>query len=171
MIHETIESASARAATRGGGSDDGTDVSDGAASDRGEMKAGSVTTDVLLTAFESLVGDAVREAGTAHIRDETELSDAVVRAMERGDVADCTVRDSAVVLGATTDRDADAIVAELRDHLLIGMATAVLDVDTIAASIETDLTGQEVQQALEGRTQMTLEQLAEISAVIEQRKR
>jgi len=32
----------------------------------------------------------------------------------------------------------------------MGMATAVLDVDTIAAAIDADLTGQEVQQALEG---------------------
>jgi hypothetical protein len=82
-----------------------------------------------------------------------------------------TVADGAAVLALTTDREADAIVAELRDHLLIGMATAVLDVDTIAASIDADLTGQEVQQALEGRTAMTLGQLAEIMAIIERRKR
>jgi hypothetical protein len=62
------------------------------------------------------------------------------------------------------------MVAEVRDHLLMGMATAVLDVDAIAAKIDADLTGQEVQQALEGRTAMTLGQLAEILAVIERRK-
>jgi hypothetical protein len=53
----------------------------------------------------------------------------------------------------------------------MGMATAVLDVDSIAAKIDADLTGQEVQQALEGRAAMTLGQLAEIIAVIERRKR
>jgi len=52
----------------------------------------------------------------------------------------------------------------------MGMATAVLDVDTIAAAIDADLTGQEVQQALEGARPMTLGQLAEIMAVIERRK-
>ena len=95
----------------------------------------------------------------------------VADAVAGGDAAAVTVADAAAVLAVTRERDADAMVAELRDHLLIGMATAVLDVDTLAAEIEADLTGQEVQQALEGRTAMTLGQLAEIMAVIERRKR
>ena len=69
------------------------------------------------------------------------------------------------------DREPETIVYELRDHLLMGMTTAVLDVDTIAGAIDADLSGQEVQQALEGRAPMTLAQLSEIQAVIEDRKR
>jgi len=80
-------------------------------------------------------------------------------------------KDGAAIVAVSTDRDGDAaVVAEVRDHLLMGMATAVLDVDTIAAAIDA-ITGQEVQQALEGRAPMTLGQLAEImAAVIERRK-
>ena len=51
----------------------------------------------------------------------------------------------------------------------MGMTTAVLDVDAVAAELDADLTGQEVQQAVEGRIAMTLPELAAIQSVIEQR--
>jgi hypothetical protein len=53
----------------------------------------------------------------------------------------------------------------------MGMTTGVLDVDTIAAEIDVDLTGQEVQQALEGRTEMTLTELAAIHRFIDASQR
>ena len=78
---------------------------------------------------------------------------------------------AAAALAALNDDtpDAEAIVLETRDHLLMGMTTAVLDVDAVAAELDADLTGQEVQQAIEGRIDMTLPELAAIQSVIEQR--
>ena len=131
----------------------------------------AMTASALLASFETMVREAANDVGRRRITEGTSLSEGDVEIVMSGDISEVTVADGAAVLALTADRDADAVVAELRDHLLIGMATAVLDVDTIAASIDADLTGQEVQQALEGRTAMTLEQLAEIMAVIEQRKR
>ncbi|WP_418283866.1 DUF5791 family protein [Halorubrum sp. DTA46] len=131
----------------------------------------AVTAAALLASFEAMVREAASDAGRDRITEETSLSERDVKAAVNGGMAELTVTDGAAVLALTADRDPDGVVAELRDHLLIGMATAVLDVDTIAASIDADLTGQEVQQALEGRTAMTLGQLAEIMAVIERRKR
>jgi len=127
--------------------------------------------DSLLAAFEACVYEAVEDADRDQILEETGLDSAEVAAVLEGDVASLTVEAGAAVLATTVEYDADTIVAELRDHLLMGMTTAVLDVDTIAAEIAVDLTGQEVQQALEGRTAMTLEQLADVLAVIERRKR
>lgn len=138
----------------------------------------AMTAPALLASFEALVSEAAAEAGRDRIVDETGLDETSVDVVdgtgangEIDGIADLSVTDGAAVVTLTGDRDADAIVAELRDHLLMGMATAVLDVDTIAASIDADLTGQEVQQVLEGRAAMTLGQLAEIMAVIERRKR
>ncbi len=138
----------------------------------------TVTAPALLASFEALVSEAAAEAGRDRLVDETGLDQTSVDVVddvgangESSGIADLSVTDGAAVVALTGDRDADAIVAELRDHLLMGMATAVLDVDTIAASIDADLTGQEVQQVLEGRAAMTLGQLAEIMAVIERRKR
>lgn len=152
--------------------DDGTDGAIGADGGAGGAEAdSSITAASLLAAFETMVGEAASEAGRDAVVDEAGLSESVADAVRNGEIGEVTVADGAAVLALTRDRDPDQMVAELRDHLLIGMATAVLDVDTLAAGIDADLTGQEVQQALEGRTAMTLGQLAEIMAVIERRKR
>ncbi|MFO8115808.1 MAG: DUF5791 family protein [Halorubrum sp.] len=147
-------------------------VEDGTVSGGGETPdADEIRSTALLAAFEALVSESVAEAGRGRVADETGVDEASIEAAAGGDVAELSVTDGAAIVAVTADRDAETIVAELRDHLLLGMATAVLDVDTIAAGIDADLTGQEVQQALEGRAGMTLEQLAEIMAVIERRKR
>lgn len=125
----------------------------------------------LLAAFEAMVTEAAASVDDDRLVGEVGLSEAAATAARDGDVGEMTLADAAAVLAAADgDRDADAMVVETRDHLLMGMATAVLDVDAIAAKIDADLTGQEVQQALEGRTRMTLGQLAEILAVVERRK-
>ena len=135
-----------------------------------ERDADEVTAAALLASFETLVSEAVAEVGRDRLAEETGLDGAVVDAAADGDAAGLRLEEGAAIVAVPTDRDGDAVVAEIRDHLLMGMATAVLDVDTIAAAIDADLTGQEVQQALEGRAAMTLDQLAEIMAVIERRK-
>jgi hypothetical protein len=142
--------------------------------DRGsgpDVDADDPTAGGLLAAFETLVSEAAAGVEPDRLVGEVGLSEASASAARDGDVAALSLADAAAVLAAANpDRDADAMVAEVRDYLLMGMATAVLDVDAIAAKIDADLTGQEVQQALEGRTALTLGQLAEILAVIERRK-
>mgnify|MGYP000031680440 CR=1 FL=1 len=159
MFHEVVEDGKVSGVDAVGA--DGTPDAD----------AGEVTPGALLSAFEAMVRESVTEAGRERVGVETGVDEAAVTAAAAGDAADLSVDDAAAIVAVTADRDADALVAELRDHLLMGMATAVLDVDTVAAGIDADLTGQEVQQALEGRAGMTLEQLAEVMAVIERRKR
>lgn len=123
----------------------------------------------LLEGYETLVVEAVREVGVDVAVDETQVERAVIERIEAGEVPELAVEDAAALLALGSDRDASAIIFELRDHLLMGMTTAVLDVDTIAGAIDADLTGQEVQQVLEGRSRMTLSQLAEIQGLIEER--
>lgn len=125
----------------------------------------------LRAAFGTALSETAADAGRTRLREEIGLDAASADAALDGDIDGMTVADGAAVLALSDDRDADVIMAELRDHLLMGMTTAVLDVDTIAATIDADLTGQEVQQALEGRAAMTVEELAEIAALIERRKR
>lgn len=127
--------------------------------------------DALQAAYETVVHEAVTASGVDEVAAETPLDAETAEAIAAENVPTLTVEEAAAVLSLTHDRDAAAIEAELQDHLLLGMTTAVLDVDTIAGAIDLDLTGQEVQQALEGRTSMTLAQLAEIQGVIEARKR
>jgi len=146
----------------------------------------------LRTAYAARLEAAVGTVGVERAVDAAGLDRETAAALAAGEPADgVTVREAAALLAAANtetdagadgdtdadgadgtrspDTDADAIVAELRDQLLLGMTTAVLDVDTLAGAIDADLTGQEVQQALEGRTPMTLGQLAQIQAVISER--
>jgi tartrate dehydratase beta subunit/fumarate hydratase class I family protein len=113
--------------------------------------------------YDSLLQSVVDSVGVDRVVAETDLSDETVEALAAGESIELTVSAAAAVLGLSEDvPDAEVVVLELRDHLLMGMTTGVLDVDTIAAEIDVDLTGQEVQQALEGRTEMTLDELAAI---------
>lgn len=135
-----------------------------------ETPESEVTATELRTAFEALVDETLSAADRDHILNETGFDSATIDTAG-SDPSELTITEAAAIVSVTADRDAETIIAELRDHLLMGMATAVLDVDTLAAEIDADLTGQEVQQALEGRAAMTLEQLAEVMAAIERRKR
>jgi len=125
----------------------------------------------LRTAYVEMLQSTIETVGTETVADETGLGVERINAVLADDGADLTVEEAAGILAVDPDRpDADAIVFELRDHLLMGMTTAVLDVDTIAANIDVDLTAQEVQQAIEGRIEMTLAQLAAIQSVIDGRE-
>jgi hypothetical protein len=126
----------------------------------------------LRAAYESKLASVVESVGAERVVAETDLTAEQVEAIAAGDAADLTVSEAAAVLGLSEEvPDAEVVVLELRDHLLMGMTTGVLDVDTIAAEIDVDLTGQEVQQALEGRTEMTLTELAAIHRFIDARQR
>ena len=129
------------------------------------------TPSALRTAYAEMIHSTIETVGVETVDDETGLEADRVDAVLAGETADLTVEEAAAILAVDPDEpDADAIVFELRDHLLMGMTTAVLDVDTIAANIDVDLTAQEVQQAIEGRIEMTLPQLAAIQSVIDGRE-
>jgi hypothetical protein len=126
----------------------------------------------LRAAYEAKLASVVESVGAERVVAETDLTAEQVDAIAAGDAADLTVSEAAAVLGLSEEvPDAEVVVLELRDHLLMGMTTGVLDVDTIAAEIDVDLTGQEVQQALEGRTEMTLTELAAIHRFIDASQR
>lgn len=127
--------------------------------------------EAILDAYRMLVQETIETVGSERVTAETSIDRKRLDGASDDDLATLSIQEAAAILALEGDRDPEAIVYELRDHLLMGMTTAVLDVDTIAGAIDADLTGQEVQQALEGRAPMTLEQLSEIQAVIETRKR
>lgn len=127
--------------------------------------------EAILDAYRMLLQETIETVGIERVTAETSIDRKRLDGASDDDLATLSIQEAAAILTLEGDRDPEAIVYELRDHLLMGMTTAVLDVDTIAGAIDADLTGQEVQQALEGRAPMTLEQLSEIQAVIETRKR
>ncbi len=132
---------------------------------------GSLSPAALREAYEAELRIVVEDHGSETVAAETGVDEAALSRLAAGDGAPgLAVTDAAAVLALRGDTpDEDATVTALRDHLLMGMATAVVDVDTVATHVDLDLTGQEVQQALEGRTTMTLAQLAAIQQFVAER--
>jgi hypothetical protein len=133
---------------------------------------GELSPEALREAYESQLRSVVDAVGAETAAAESGVDPDRIRAIEDGAVPDLRVEDAAAILAVDDGRpDAKSIVLELRDHLLMAMTTGVVDVDTLAANIDLDLSGQEVQQALEGRTEMTLEQLAALHRFLAARNR
>lgn len=126
----------------------------------------------LLEAYAAELAAALDGADPAAIAAEIDVDESAVTAMAAGDadaIAAVHLADAAAVLEREEGVPAEDIAFEVRDHVMMEMVTAILDVDTIAAEIDADLTGQEVQQALEGRTRLTLGELAEMQALMIER--
>ncbi|UPV99342.1 DUF5791 family protein [Halorussus gelatinilyticus] len=126
---------------------------------------------------EEYVADlaAIVEAyGVESVAEETGVDRETLESLaeeETGVADELTLEDAAAVSALDDDAPpADAIVAEVRDTLLLGMTTAVLDVDTIAAEID-DLDGKQVHQKVEGRSPMTLAEYATLNHFIASRQR
>ena len=124
----------------------------------------------LQTAYADYLRSLIETVGVDAAVADTDLDGDTIEDVADGEIDELTLTEAADIAALDDDApDAEAVVLETRDHLLIGMTTAVLDVDAIAAELDADLTGQEVQQAIEGRIEMTLAELAAIQSVIEQR--
>lgn len=123
----------------------------------------SLSPDELRERYERRIAETVEGVGVETAAAESGVDEATVVALVAGESPELTLQEAAELLALSPDvRDAETVVLETRDDLLLGMTTGVVDVDTLASNIDHDLTGQEVQQALEGRTRMTLAQLAAI---------
>lgn len=125
-----------------------------------------------LAAYAAELAAALDGADASAVAAEHGIDEETVDAMASGEpesIADVRLAEAAAVLERSEGVPATDIAQEVRDHLMMEMVTAILDVDTIAADIDADLTGQEVQQALEGRTRLTLGELADVQALIVER--
>jgi hypothetical protein len=128
---------------------------------------GAASTDELRRAIERELQSTVVAAGVESAATASGVAVDLVAAVAAGDSPRLTLEQAAALLAVDPDAPApEAIVAETRDDLLLGMTTGVVDVDTLADDIDGDLTGQELQQVIEGRAPMTLDQFAAIQRAI-----
>jgi len=119
--------------------------------------AGSMTPTELLAAYEAQLRETIEAVGSERVGEETGLDPELLAAIRSGDSPRIELTDAAAILATDPDRPAaDAIAAEARDILLLGMTTAVLDVDGLASAIGDALEPKEIQQKVEGRQPMSL---------------
>jgi hypothetical protein len=140
---------------------------------RGEFpSAGEQSPETLRAAYDDQLATAIDAAGVETVAERTGLDPDVLRAVAAGGDPELTLTEAAAILAADPDRpDADTIAAEARDILLMGMTTAVLDVEALASVVDDELEPKEIQQKVEGRFPMTLDEYALLHSTIEGRKR
>lgn len=131
---------------------------------------GSLTPAELRAAYEAELASVVDGAGVETVAAESGVDRRAIEALAADESPDLTLSEAAAILAVADGAPgADAIAAEVRDHLLMGMSTAVLDVDTVAAELDGDLSGKEIQQLLEGRSPARLDELAAVHQLIAER--
>ena len=110
----------------------------------------------------------------AVLGDDTEpgLDEATLQALVDGESPELSLEDATAILSLDTDRpDAETLAAEAREILLMGMSSAVLDVEALASGVDDALEPKEIQQKIEGRYPITLDEYVLLHAYIENRKR
>jgi hypothetical protein len=128
--------------------------------------------DELRAAYDELLTEAIESVGLSTAAEETGVDEGTLSAVVDGGAPDLSLEDAAAVLALDDDQpDEETLLAEARDILLIGMSSAVLDVEALASGIDDALDPKEIQQKIEGRYPMTLDEYALLHAYIENRKR
>jgi hypothetical protein len=134
--------------------------------------SGDVDPAGLRDAYDDLLITALKTTGIDAAAEQTGVDEETLAALVDGESPELTLEEAAAVLALDEDFPAaDAIVAEARDILLMGMSQAVLDVEALASGIDDAMDPKELQQKVEGRYPMTLEEYALVHAYIENRKR
>jgi hypothetical protein len=115
----------------------------------------------LRSAYREKLAATIEVEGRDAVAAESGVDEGVLAAIEAGESPELTLADAAAILAVDPERpDADAIAAEARDILLVGMTTAVLDVERLASALGGALEPKELQQKVEGRAPMTLREYA-----------
>ncbi len=119
--------------------------------------------DALRERYEREVADAVETVGESEAADATDVDRSRLDALADGESPQFTLSEAASLLALADDApDAEGILAEVRDHLMLQMSSAVVDVDALAAGLGGDLDPKELQQKIEGRQPMTLDEYARV---------
>ena len=122
--------------------------------------------------YEAELLDVVDRHGLETVAAASDVDEATLRALRDGDSPELELEleAAASVLAVADDApDADTIATVSRDALLMGMTTAVLDVEAVESGLDGELEAREIQSKIEGRFPMTLEEFALLHRYIESR--
>jgi hypothetical protein len=124
--------------------------------------AGERSEEELRAAYADELRAAVETLGVAAAAERTDIERAVLASLVDGGEPDLSLalEDAAALVAAAEDDDPEALAAEARDRLLLGMTTAVLDVEAVESGIDGRMEAKEIQQKVEGRFPMTVAEYA-----------
>jgi len=123
------------------------------------IDADAVTPGELVARYEDGIARVVDSVGADVAADETGIAPGRV---DPPDGEDLTVEEAAALIALGDGRDREAVLAEVRDHIMLSMSTAVLDVDAVAVGLEGELSAREIQAKIEGRLPMSVAEYAHV---------
>lgn len=118
--------------------------------------------------YESDLAAVVESVGVEAAAEETGIPVATLTALVDGDDPDLSLDDACAIVALTEEwPDADAVRLEVRDRIMLGMSSAILDVDGLERETDLGLEARDIQAKIEGRQPMSLAEYATIVLVIE----
>lgn len=139
---------------------------------RGEFEAADETPASLRAAYDAVLAATIEAVGIERVHEQTGIDTERLDAIRARESADLTLAEAASLLATDPDRPSgDTLATEARDILLMGMSMAVLDVEAVAAGIDDAMDPKEIQQKIEGRHPITLDEYALLHQYVEEEKR
>jgi len=124
-----------------------------------EAETPATLLEAYLTALETVLDG--RDVETA--AEKTDVDTETLTTIQQQDAESVTLEDATEILALPADSlDAEARRLELRDHIMLLMSSAVMDVEALETGLGGALDARELQQKIEGRSPMTLEEYARI---------
>ncbi|MFQ3318480.1 MAG: hypothetical protein ACI8UR_000410 [Natronomonas sp.] len=121
--------------------------------------------------YEAELRAAIDAHGIQEVADASGVERATLRELRDGSAPELTLEEASAILAVLEDKpDAETIATLARDALLMGMTTAVLDVEAVESGIGGQLEAREIQSKVEGRFPITLEEFALLHQYIESKK-
>lgn len=113
--------------------------------------------------YERHLASIVSEQGVSSVAESTSLDESTLNDLVDGESPPLSLEEAASILACTDSwPDAETVMLELRDTLMLRMSSAVMDVDALSVAIEADLDATAIQQRIEGRHRMTLGEYAQV---------
>ncbi|MDF9745660.1 DUF5791 family protein [Natrinema salsiterrestre] len=123
--------------------------------------------DDLRAEYEDDLAAIVDDRGAAAVAAETDVDREILESLAAGDSPDISLEQAARIQSlAEGEPDPETMVTMALEHLLLGMSTAVLDVDAVETELELDLDAKEVHQKIEGRAPMSFDEFVHVQYVI-----
>jgi hypothetical protein len=132
--------------------------------------AGELPPDELRGRYDDQLRAVLDAHGVDRVVERSGVDREWIDALAAGESPTLTLEEGAEILALADDEpDAEAIVLETRDHLLMGMSVGVLDVETVASGIDDAIDPKEIQAKIEGRLRITMGELARLQSYIDGR--
>lgn len=130
------------------------------------------TPDELRAEYEADLRAILESTDIETVTDTLSVDRRALESLLEGETPTLTLEEAAEIQSlGDGDPDPDTIVELACEHLLLGMTTAVVDVDTLAGDLDLDLDAKEVQQKIERRAPMTFDEFVHIQFAIADRAR